>query len=169
MPEQHKKQQPKTPPGARSRDRLDPEDWRLYLKNAGDLPSSLRELLDTVREQSKDALDANREGGSTHDYLLRKKMDLIEMKLTKPDLTRQEEEHLMAMADELIHLAREKEAENRRFIAALHQANGKIILTGLGVVAATVGAVGIAAVAGPEGLKQVGQLLPQVAQRAIRK
>ncbi|MCV7528233.1 hypothetical protein M3D91_011965, partial [Micrococcus luteus] len=62
-----------------------------------------------------------------------------------------------------------KEAENRRFIAALHQANGKIILTGLGMVAATVGAVGIAAVAGPEGLKQVGQLLPQVAQRAIRK
>ena len=44
-----------------------------------------------------------------------------------------------------------------------------VSVTGLGMVATTVGAVGIAAVAGPEGLKQVGQLLPQVAQRAIRK
>ncbi|VWX48917.1 conserved hypothetical protein [Micrococcus sp. 116] len=96
-------------------------------------------------------------------------MDIIERELAKPDVTRQEKEHLMAMADDLIRLASEKEEDNRRFIAALHQVNGKVILTGLGMVATTVGAVGIAAVAGPEGLKQVGQLLPQVAQRAIRK
>lgn len=169
MTEQRSKQQPKTSAGARSHGRLDPEDWHLYLKDAVDLPSALRELLDTVRAQSKDALDANREGGSTRDYLLRKKMDIIERELAKPDVTRQEKEHLMAMADDLIRLASEKEEDNRRFIAALHQVNGKVILTGLGMVATTVGAVGIAAVAGPEGLRQVGQLLPQVAQRAIRK
>ena len=149
--------------------RLDPQEWRIRLENALDFPATVREALDAVRAASIKTLEANEQSRQTHDWLLRKKMEVIERELDKPDLTREDRDHLMAMVDDLIERANAKDEENRRFLAGLTHGGMNAAVTIAGLVIGTAGVVAVTAIAGPDGLRQVGQLLPQIAQRALRK
>lgn len=96
-------------------------------------------------------------------------MEVIERELDKPDLTREDRDHLMAMVDDLIERANAKDEENRRFLAGLTHGGMNAAVTIAGLAIGTAGVVAVTAIAGPDGLRQVGQLLPQIAQRALRK
>lgn len=163
----------KRPGGTSSNDmpqgRLDPQEWRILLENALDFPATVRAALDAVRAASTETLEANEESRHTHDWLLRKKMEVIERELDKSDLSREDRNNLMAMVDDLIARANEKDTENRRFLAGLAQERMKAAMTTAGLAIGTAGVIAVAAIAGPDGLKQVGQLLPGVAQRALRR
>ena len=73
------------------------------------------------------------------------------------------------MVDDLIDRANEKDAENRRFLAGLAHEQMRAVLTTTGLAIGTAGVIAIAAITGPDGLRQIGQMLPQIAQHAVRK
>ncbi|MDX2342007.1 hypothetical protein NJC10_10130 [Micrococcus sp. M4NT] len=162
-------QNPNTQDEEKSQRFIDPREWRLRLENALDFPATVREALKAVRAASTETLEANEDSRRTHDWLLKKKMEVIERELAKPHLTREDRDHLMAMVDELIERANEKDSENRHFLTGLTQERMRAIIATTGIAIGAAGAVAITAVAGTDGLKQVGQLLPQIAQRAVRK
>ncbi|WP_423448202.1 hypothetical protein AABM35_05850 [Micrococcus luteus] len=169
MTEAGNKQQKRTPEDAASQGFLDPREWRIRLENTLDFPATVREALTAVRSTSAETLTANEESGHTHDWLLRKKMEIIKRELEKPHLTQADRNNLMAMVDDLIDRANEKDTENRRFLAGLAHEQMRAVLTTTGLAIGTAGIIAVAAITGPDGLRQIGQMLPQIAQRTVRK
>lgn len=96
-------------------------------------------------------------------------MEVIERELEKPHLSQVDRNNLMAMVDDLIDRANEKDAENRRFLTGLAHGQMRAVLTTTGLAIGTAGVIAVAAITGPDGLRQIGQMLPHIAQRAVRK
>lgn len=93
------------PEDAASQGFLDPREWRIRLENTLNFPVAAREALVAVRSTSAETLTADEESGHTHDWLLRKKMEVIERELGKLHLPQADRNNLMAMVDDLIDRA----------------------------------------------------------------
>lgn len=139
------------------------EALRAKLEGAVDFRGAAREALNDLRAAGSDAVAANQESLKGYDEMAARAMTAIEKELDKPDLTPADRRELIDRMVGLVERRDAKDTENKRFLGELTQDRMKAAL----YVAGGVGVVAIAAVAGPEGIKQLGKLAPQVAKKAI--
>lgn len=149
--------------GNKGPEALDPEALRARLEEAIDFPGTIREALQDARAAGAEAVAANQESLKRLDELYARVIDTIEKELVKPDLTPADRDKLIDKVIDVVARRDAKDTENKNFLAALTQDRLKAALVFAGVVSV----VAVAAVAGPDGLKQIGKLLPQAARRAI--
>lgn len=123
-------------------------------------------MRDAMREASNagaDAVTANGESLRGYDVLVSRTMCAIEKELERPDLTPADRSALIDKMVALVERRDAKDSENKGFLAAVTQDRMKAGLW----VAGTIGVVAVAAVAGPEGLKQLAKGAPQMARKAL--
>lgn len=165
--------QPHTKPGGKPQtageETIDAQTWRARLEAALDFPGAMREVMrEAIRSTStagSEAIATQEKSQERRARLVDRTLKAIEKELEKPDLSAEERRALIDRMMTLIDKADANDAEGRRFLAGLTQERMKAAL----LVASGVGAVAIGAVAGPEGLRQVGAMLPNVAQRTLKK
>ncbi|GAA1703840.1 hypothetical protein [Propioniferax innocua] len=136
---------------------------RAKLEGAVDFRGTAREALHDLRAAGSDAVAANQESLKGYDEMAARAMTAIEKELDKPDLTPEDRRELIDRMVSLVDRRDAKDTENKRFLVGLTEDRMKAAL----YVAGTVGMVAVAALAGPEGVKQLGKLAPQVAKKAI--
>lgn len=144
---------------------MDAQKLRARLETALDFPGAMREAIRALTSAGADAVAANEKSQKRHARLLERTLTAIEKELDNPDLSPEARSELIDKMVELVERSEAKDAQNQRFLASVAQDRMKAVL----MIAGGVGTVAIAAVAGSDGLKQLGTLAPQIAQRALKK
>jgi len=144
-------------------DGLDPQVLRARLEAATDFPGAMREAMQDAIAAGGDAVAANQESLKGYDDLMARTMSAIEKELDKPDLTPAERRALIDQMIALVERRDMKDTENKGFLVGLTQDR---LRTGL-LIAGGLGAVAVAAVAGPDSVKQLAKLAPGAVRRSI--